>query len=53
MESFNFYSSSDKFSIPIQIIKFNNSFFIYIGTDSFIFDNLIASFFDKNVFNIK
>lgn len=49
MESFNFYSSSEKFSIPIQIIKLNKSYFIYVGTDSFILENLIASFFDLNV----
>jgi hypothetical protein len=48
MESYSIISKYESYSIPIQIIKLKDSFFIYVGTSGFNFDNLIISSFSSN-----
>lgn len=48
MNSINFYSNFENITIPIQIITLNESYFIYIGTSEFLFDNLTVGVFNKN-----
>lgn len=51
MNSINFYSNIENINIPIQIITLNESFFIYIGSSEFLFDNLTVGIFDKTFNN--
>ena len=42
MNSFNFLFELNTAQVPFQIIKLNNSFFIFVGDKSFTFNNLIV-----------
>ncbi len=47
MESYNYISKFDAIDVPIQIIKLDGSFFVYIGSPELFFDNLNVSMPDK------
>jgi hypothetical protein len=43
MENHNFIFVWEDYKFPIQIIKLQDSFFVYVGKQNFSFDNLIVS----------
>lgn len=49
MQSINFTSKYENSTIPIQIIKLQDSYFIYVGNTGMTFDNINVSFYNKEV----